>query len=158
MRLLFLSIISLCFVACTTNSTVQDCPDSPEKFTPTAEDQEALRYLKEVEWPKAYREQDTVLLDRILGDDFQMIDSEGNSVTKQNELDWIKENVYKPDSFYYEIKRFEFLENGTAVISGTGHISKGGKQSIYQSSNMLIKRKGIWKAFSSHVSGVKELP
>ena len=34
------------------------------------EELKTLRFLKEVEWPQAYREQDTVLLDRILGDDF----------------------------------------------------------------------------------------
>ncbi|MBK6830395.1 MAG: hypothetical protein IPG92_06430 [Flavobacteriales bacterium] len=51
------------------------------------EDHEALRYLKEVEWSTAYREQDTVLLDRILHGDFQMIDAEGNTFTKADELE-----------------------------------------------------------------------
>ena len=37
-----------------------------------------LRYLKEVIWPKAYREQDTLLLDKILDESFELIDGSGN--------------------------------------------------------------------------------
>ncbi|MEN8787897.1 MAG: nuclear transport factor 2 family protein [Flavobacteriaceae bacterium] len=120
-----------------------------------AEDLKALRYLKEVEWPKAYREQDTVLLDRILGEDFQMIDGAGNWSDKNNELAWIRENASAPDSFYYDIKRLDALENGTALICGTGHIFNDSTHTVYQSSNILIKRNGIWKAVASHVSGIK---
>jgi len=120
-------------------------------------DKVTLTYLKEVEWPKAYAEQDTVLLDRILGEDFEMIDQAGNRYSKKDELNWIKENATDNDSFSYEIKRFEILENGTAVICGTGHILKDSVKSIYQSSNVLVKREGTWKAVLSHVSGFKNL-
>ena len=51
-----------------------------------SEDKEKLRYLKEVEWPKAYREQDTILLDRILGDDFQMVTNDGEWSNKKQQL------------------------------------------------------------------------
>lgn len=34
-------------------------------------------------WPRAYREQDTELLDRLLDDSFQMIDSEGKRSNKK---------------------------------------------------------------------------
>lgn len=107
-------------------------------------DKETLQYLKEVEWPKAYAEQDTVLLDRILGDDFQMIDQFGTWYTKQDELDWIKKQATQNDSFHYEIKRFDILDNGTALICGTGHIVSDSVKSIYQSSNVLVKRNGEW--------------
>ena len=124
-------------------------------FELTEADLESLTYLKEVEWPKAYRYQDTVLLNRILGDDFQMIDAGGTWSDKAGELAWIKENASAPDSFYYDIKRLEALENGTVLICGTGHIFNDTTHTIYQSSNILIKRKGNWKAVASHVSGVK---
>ncbi len=120
----------------------------------TNSDREKLRYLKEIDWPKAYAEQDTILLDKILGDDFRMIDQTGNWYTKKDELDWIKKNATQNDSFRYEIKRFEILDNGTAIICGTGHIQKDSIKSIYQSSNVLVKREGQWKAILSHVSGV----
>ncbi len=120
------------------------------------EEKKNLRYLKEVEWPKAYREQDTILLDRILGAEFQMIDNSGNWTTKQDELDWISNNSPSYDSFYFDIKRFEILENGTAIINGTGHIFNDTVETVYQSSNVLIKRGENWKAVMSHVSGVKK--
>ena len=55
------------------------------------EDEKTLRYLKEVEWPKAYREQDVDLLDHILAEEFQMIDASGEWSDKARELEWIKE-------------------------------------------------------------------
>lgn len=121
------------------------------------EETEILRYLKEVEWPKAYREQDSVLLDRILGADFQMITNDGEWSDKQKQLERIREAPMEHDSFRYEIKRLEILENGSAIIAGTGHIINDNKESIYQSSNVLIKRNGTWKAVLSHVSGYKNL-
>jgi hypothetical protein len=147
---LLLSAIALLISSCNSNK-------STGETNITEKDKESLRYLKEVEWPKAYREQDTVLLDRILGDDFKMIDDEGNSSDKKSELDWIKKNKWSRDSFYFEIKRFDILENGTAIVAGTGHIIEDSSETIYQSSNILVKRNGQWKAVASHVSGSKEI-
>lgn len=146
MRIYFILLIALSIVSCVETS-----------YEVTSVDLENLRYLKEVEWPKAYREQDTVLLDRILGDDFKMIDAGGNWSDKASEMAWIKENVSAPDSFYYDIKRLDALENGTVLICGTGHIFNDTSHTIYQSSNILIRRSGMWKAVASHVSGIKEM-
>ncbi|MEO0734938.1 MAG: hypothetical protein AAFZ52_19025, partial [Bacteroidota bacterium] len=70
-------------VACT-----QTIPGKP--IVNRAEDERLLRQLKEELWPTAYAEQDTLLLDRILGEDFQMIDQAGNWYEKADELAWIK--------------------------------------------------------------------
>jgi len=86
-----------------------------------------------------------------------MIDQSGNWYSKSDELEWIKKNALNNDSFRYEIKRFEILENGTALVCATGHILKDSVRSIYQSSNMLVKREGQWKAILSHVSGFKTI-
>lgn len=122
-------------------------------------DEKALRHIKEVEWPKAYREQDTALLDRILADEFQSIDDEGNWFTKAEEMDYIRKNKPSYESFRFEIKRLEIFENGTAIVAGTGHIrgrdAEGLYKVEYQSSNILIKRGGLWKAVASHVSGIQ---
>lgn len=124
-----------------------------------AEDEKALRYLKEVEWPRAYREQDTVLLDRILADEFKMIGSDGEWSGKKEELAYIRKNKPSYKSFKFNIKRLDIFENNTAIVSGTGVIQskddKGDYEFIYQSSNVLIKRNGIWKAIASHTSGDK---
>ncbi len=132
-------------------------PTIPGNTNEFKNEEARLRYLKEVEWPKAYREQDTLLLDRILGVDFQMITNDGEWSNKEKQLERIKAAPMNHDSFRYEIKRLELLENGTAIIAGTGHIINNGNEAIYQSSNILIKRNGIWKAVLSHVSGYKNL-
>ncbi len=140
-----------------TLSCNQQKPDMAQISIISDEDQHILRNLKEVQWPMAYREQDTLLLDSILGEDFQMVDASGEWSNKIKELEWIKENAMENDSFFYEIKRLDVLPNGTALICGTGHIFNDSTETIYQSSNILIKRMGVWKAVASHVSGIKKL-
>lgn len=125
------------------------------------QDKKTLRYLKEVEWPKAYREQDTLLLDRILADEFQVIEASGEVSNKKLEIAYIKKNKPTYDSFQYIIQRLEVFKNGVAVISGMGKVKgkneKGEYETTYLSSNHLIKQKNQWKAISSHVSNVKTI-
>jgi hypothetical protein len=132
------------------------CSSSAAAF---AEDEAALRQIKEVDWPKAYREQDARLLDRILASEFQSIDAYGAWSTKSEELEYVRK--HKPThELRFVIKRLEVLENNTAVVAGTGIITeRGGAELVvteYQSSNIFIKREGRWQAIASHVSGVKE--
>lgn len=123
------------------------------------DDEAKLRHLKKVLWKRAYREQDTKLLDRILADEFQAIFDDGSWSTKSQEMKYIEKNRPDYDSFEYTIKRLDIFENGTAIVAGEGHVQgkndDGPYEYRYQSSNVLIKREGVWKAISSHVSGVK---
>lgn len=127
---------------------------------PSAEDQTALQQIKEVDWPKAYREQDAELLNRILADEFQMIDADGGWSSKAEELEYVRKRKPGYDSFRFIIKRLEIFENDSAVVAGTGVITNrdGTDQVVtqYQSTNIFIKRDGRWQAIASHVSGVKE--
>ena len=122
-------------------------------------DEASLRYLKTVEWPAAYREQDTVLLDKILADEFQFVDQEGVATSKRFELEYIKKHKPTYQSFVFTVDDLRIFENGTAIITGTGVIKgeEDGKPYVttYRSSNVLIRRDGQWKAIQSHVSGVK---
>ncbi|MBI4752376.1 MAG: nuclear transport factor 2 family protein [Acidobacteria bacterium] len=81
-----------------------------------------LRHIKTVLWPKAYREQDTALLDRILHDQFQMIDDGGSISTKAEEIAYIRANKPTYQSFHFEIERLEIFEERFAVVAGTGII------------------------------------
>ena len=125
-------------------------------------DKTRLRELKEVLWPKAYREQDPALLAQILADEFESIDAQGNVSTKAEEIDYVRKNRPSYDSFRFVIRRLQIFENRTAVVSGTGFIEtkakngKKGSKTEYQSSNVLIERDGRWQAISSHVSGIKQ--
>ena len=125
-------------------------------------DKKSLRELKEVLWPKAYREQDPALLAQILADEFESIDAQGNVSTKAEELDYVRKNKPSYDSFRFIIRRLQIFENRTAVVSGTGYIEtkpkdgKKGSKTEYQSSNVFIERDGRWQAIASHVSGIKQ--
>jgi hypothetical protein len=123
------------------------------------DDLATLRFLKEVEWPKAYKLQDTILLDRILADEFQMVDSEGGYTRKADQINYVRNHKISYDSFRFEIKRLEIFKGEFAVVTGTGTIagrdSLGSYKIIYQSSNHLIKRDKLWRAVSSHTSGQK---
>jgi len=119
--------------------------------------EKALRFIKEIQWPKAYREQDVDLLQNILADEFKMIDSSGDCFTKDNEIDYVKSHKPAYHTYQFKIERLEIFENGTAIVAGTG-IVKGSKgHTEYQSSDIFIKRKGQWKAVASHVSGLKKI-
>jgi hypothetical protein len=124
-------------------------------------DEAAIRELKESLWPKAYFEQDTALLDRILAPEFQMVDGDGNWSTKAAELDWVANNKPGYDSLTFEIRRLDLFENGTAIAAGTGTIrgrdGDGPYVARYQSTNVLIKRDGQWRAVASHVSGYQKV-
>lgn len=123
-------------------------------------DEAALREIKEVLWPRAYFEQDTELLARLLAPEFQMVDGDGNWTTRADELDWVSKNKPGYDSLTFELKRLEVFDNGTAIAAGTGTIrgkdQDGPYVAQYQSTNVLIKRDGAWRAIASHVSGYKK--
>lgn len=149
--LLMLTAASI-LIGCTTPAT--------NPVVITDEDEETLREIKTVLWPKAYGEQDTVLLDELLHEDFQLIDDNGDKYSKDDEMAYVAEFGPSYDEFEFEISRLDIFDNGTAVVSGTGTMKgvDGAEAYItkYQSSNVLIKVDGKWKAISSHVSGVKE--
>jgi Domain of unknown function (DUF4440) len=123
-------------------------------------DEAAIRELKEVLWPRAYFEQDAGLLDRILAPEFQMVDGDGNWSTKAEELAWVGKNKPSYDSLTFRIRRLDVFENGTAIAAGTGTIrgsdEDGPYVAEYQSTNVLIKREGTWRAVASHVSGYRK--
>jgi hypothetical protein len=95
-------------------------------------DEAAIRELKETLWPKAYFEQDAALLDRILAPEFLMVDDSGAWSTKAAELAWVAKNKPGYDSLTFYLGQ-------------------------YQSTNVLIKRNGQWRAVASHVSGYKKI-
>ena len=144
------NLITACFVASLLAA-------SPALAADHRTDEAQLREIKEVLWPKAYFTQDPKLLDRILADEFQSIDGDGNWSTKAEEIDWVSKNKPPYDSLEFRIRRLDVFDNGTAVVAGTGVIrgkdDSGPYVVEYQSSNIFVKRDGTWRAVASHVSG-----
>jgi hypothetical protein len=124
-------------------------------------DEAVLRKFKTEDWPRAYSTQNVELLGRMLADTFQVVDGDGNWSTKREEIDWLAKNQWKNDGFVYTIKRLDIYGGDTAIIAGEGRITfKAGKPRVetYQSTNVLVKENGTWRAVASHISGGKSEP
>lgn len=123
-------------------------------------DREALKELMTLSWPKAYADQDTALLDQLLHEKFQLVDDQGETFGKKDELTYVKKYGPSYDSFVFEITRLDLFDNGTAVVTGmgtlTGSDADGNYVTTYRSSNVLVKEEGRWQSINNHVSGVKE--
>ena len=59
----------------------------------TKGDEEKLIHLKKIQWPQAYREQDTVLLNSLLAKEFQMIDAKGNREAISSHVSGVKKEA-----------------------------------------------------------------
>ena len=88
----------------------------------TSADEAAIRELKETLWPRAYFEQDTALLDRILAPEFQSVDDDGNWSTKVAELEWVAKNKPSYESLTFEIRRLDVFPNGTLWLVGDADV------------------------------------
>lgn len=127
-------------------------------FAQPQSDDAVLRQLKQEIWPRAYRENDVDLLDRILHERFVLIDASGETTPKRKELAMLPEYRWTHDEFAYGVDHLEIFDGRTAVVSGAGRAtgtSESGRYCLtYRSSNVLVKQNGAWKAVLSHVSGV----
>lgn len=83
-------------------------------------DEATRRQLKEELWPRAYREGDPALLDRILADEFQGVGPDGAWSSKGQELERVSRTRMVNKSFRFAIRRREVLGNATAVVAGRG--------------------------------------
>ena len=152
MKQLFLISILFVIISCRAGNQAEKINDSI-----ATQDSLILMNIRQNDWPKAYKEQDTLLIKRILADNFEVIFDSGSWSNKQGEIKWISENKTTTDSLHRDIKRFDFLGNETAVITGTGHVYNNGNHSSYEFTDVFIKQNGVWRATASHVSGSREV-
>jgi ketosteroid isomerase-like protein len=83
------------------------------------------------------------------------------AIRELKETLWPKAYFEQDTALTFEIRRLDVFENGTAIAAGTGTIrgkdEYGPYVGQYQSTNVLIKRDGQWRAVASHVSGYKKV-
>lgn len=77
---------------------------APAHATQTDSAEAELREIKEVLWPRAYREGDAALLDRLLADEFRLIDPNGGWSDKASELERVARSRWVNRSFRFEIR------------------------------------------------------
>ena len=123
-------------------------------------DERMVRKIKEQDWPKAYANQDTELLSKILAEEFFMIDADGNNFGKKQEIEYVRDNKPKYETFDYSVGRLLIFDNTTAILNGlgilTGEDDHGPYTTTYQSSDVMIKRNGQWQTVSTHISGLRK--
>lgn len=125
-------------------------------------DDELLRDLKTVQLPKAYDEQDTTLLGKLLHSNYQLVDDQGGTYSKNDEMSYVSQYPSSYDSFDFQIQKLDLFNNGTATIFGIGTMrgtdveDGSGYTTTFKSTDSFVKEAGRWQAISSHVSGVKE--
>jgi hypothetical protein len=98
----------------------------------------------------------------MLADSFVAVNGEGAWSTKRQELERLRTTPWKNDGFTFTIKRLDIYGGHTAVVAGEGLVrfetGEKPRQVRYQSSNILVKENGRWRAVASHVSGAKDEP
>lgn len=151
MKKIFIVLGALFFFSCSA--------DKGQKVV-DANDLGELTDIQKNQWVKAYMEQDTVLLDELLHEYYQLIDDNGDRYTKKDELDYISNYPPSYSSQEFEILEIDIVDNGSAVVLAKATI-KGSDDveayiTTYTSSTSFVKLNDKWKAISSHVSGVKE--
>ena len=123
-------------------------------------DERMVRKIKEQDWTNAHANQDTELLTKILADEFFMIDADGNNFGKKQEIEYVRDNKPKYDTFNYSVGRLLIFDNTTAILNGlgilTGEDDHGPYTTTYQSSDVMIKRNGQWQTVSTHISGLRK--
>ena len=122
-------------------------------MSPTAEE---IRQI-EIEWGEAFERADIETLDRLMADDYILTDPLGNVRNKWESLAAITTNDVhfessKSDNVHVRI-------NGdTAVVTGRstfkGRYKGWSMAGRYQYTDVLVKRRGVWKAVSSHITAL----
>lgn len=109
---------------------------------------------------KAYMDRDIAALERLYADDYTVTDESGDTTNKTQEIDRLKSGsaVYEATS-YEDVKVRVYGK--VAIVAGRGTVKGRGKNGafhkLYFSTNIFVQQKGVWRAVSAHISGVKDL-
>lgn len=127
-----------------------------------AGDDVLLSDLKTTKLPAAYDEQDTTALGQLLHDKYQLVDDQGGTYSKNDEMTYVSKYPSSYDSYQFEIRKLELFDNGTATIFGIGTMKGADVEdgsaytTTFKSTDTFVKEDGRWQVVSSHVSGVTE--
>jgi len=124
---------------------------------PKSVEQELIKIEKG--WGEAYLKKDIALLDRILADDYMQTDSEGNFITKAQDLADLKSGAYVETSGVQENVKAR-VYGDAAVVTGRSTVKaqyKGKDASgQFQWTDTFIKRDGRWQCVASHISKIPQ--
>jgi ketosteroid isomerase-like protein len=129
---------------------------SPEENLTAISAEEEIRRI-EIEWGEAFERRDIPTLDSLMSDEYILTDPLGNVRNKSESLAAIKTN-----DVHFESSKSDNVSvriNGdTAVVTGRstfrGRYKGWSMAGRYQYTDVLVKRSGVWKAVSSHITAL----
>jgi ketosteroid isomerase-like protein len=109
---------------------------------------------------QAYVKRDIAALERLYADDYTVTDESGETTNKTQEIDRLRSgNAFYESTSYEDVK--VRIYDKVAIVAGRGTVKGRGKNGAfhkqYFSTNVFIQDKGVWRAVSAHISGVKDL-
>ena len=122
-----------------------------------ARDDQELRKI-ERQWTEAMEREDATRLEKILGDEYTMIDSVGVAANRAEVLDRLRSGALKFDSFATSDIKSRIFQGGAVL---TGRLIAKGKykeQDItgdYRFVDVFEYRNGAWKAVYTQLSKLK---
>ncbi|HYE72518.1 MAG TPA: nuclear transport factor 2 family protein [Blastocatellia bacterium] len=151
--------ISLASAQSPNGKSLPSKPSSRSQSKPTEESRiaEELKQL-EREWDDAIVRKDMAALDRIIADDFMLIDDAGRITHKKELLERIKspDLVIKPFETEDVVVR---IYGDTAILTGhfTQQCEYKGQSFTVRSryTDVYVRRQGKWKAVSAHSSPMR---
>ena len=128
----------------------------PEENLISLSAEEEIRQI-EIEWGEAFERRNIATLDRLMSDEYILTDPLGNVRNKSETLAAIQTNDVHFESS--ESDNVNVMINGdTAVVTGRstfrGRYKGWSMTGRYQYTDVLVKRRGAWKAVSSHITAL----
>ena len=123
----------------------------------TTNSEEAEVRRTEFDWGQAYERKDLAALDRVMADEYILTDPLGNIRNKAETLAAIMTNEVNFESTESDDVNVR-INGDTAVVTGRstfrGRYKGWSMSGQYQYTDVLVKRRGAWKAVGSHITAL----
>ena len=111
----------------------------------------------EFEWGEAFERKDLATLDRLMADEYILTDPLGNVRSKAESLAAIESNQINFESTESDDVKVR-INGDTAVVTGRstfrGRYKGWSMAGRYQYTDVLVRRRGAWKAVGSHITAL----
>jgi uncharacterized protein (TIGR02246 family) len=165
LTLMALAAASLALTSCYSSAEKGTAAASSAAASPTASaaessaDVEKALAQMEREWMEAMQKKDTAALERIMADDYTLVDADGKTLTKAASIAEIKAGEYKIESFTLDpVKVRVFGDVAVATAGDTEKSMQRGKDisGRYVWMDVYVKRNGRWQAVAGQVARVQQ--
>lgn len=140
---------------------------TPEKIDNAAIEAELIKL--ERDWANAVKNGDADTLRRVMADDILVINPDGRTSTKAEEVDAVQARLITIESWDISDPKVTVLDANNAFVTGRGLITKGkskspsSKETIdlsgeYRFLDVYARRNGQWQAVASQTTPIAKTP